>query len=94
MSQKAEPAELTVDDVPLPSRERPLLARFRAILMALPDGKLRTLDRLCADHQLNRDSISADIARFMPATLRVRHGHRNYYGNPKTIAAYRKKYQL
>jgi hypothetical protein len=78
------------DQVQDPLRQRPLLKRAITVCQAQSNGALITTRRLAALVGTTTGGFS-DIGRSIPAELCVQHGTRKYYGNPKTIAAYKQQ---
>ena len=68
------------------------LLRLEAACRARKNGELITLGNLAVHGRMSIFTAGVHVKN-MDQTLRVRQGAAFYYGNKKTIAAYRKKIQ-
>lgn len=80
--------KFTIDDAPPGVGSAALNAAIRFI-RALPNSKLVTATTIARETGYQLTYIST-FARLIPEELCARNGNKKIYGNPKTIAAWRK----
>ena len=74
-------------------KKNPTVQRISEFLHRQPDGKLFTAPAVAAAMKINFAYFCTQ--RYMlPETLAARHGHAKLYGNPKTVAAWKKAHPV
>lgn len=86
--------KFTIDDKdPEVLRKCPTHLRVEQFLAALADGKLITAVALANHVGLSHGTVMR-VGHLISRNLSVNRGNKKFYGNPKTIQAFKKHYQL
>lgn len=86
--------KFTIDDKPAVHSTKPSsVIKAEEALRNLPDGKLLTILRLSELTRLNHFTLERQSAFFDESLCALR-GRRKFYGNAKTVKAYKAAYQL
>lgn len=75
---------------PCTSTLSPAMRRVVNFVLNLPDGKLLTAKGLAEETGISRGRCSNYANEHVPPTHWIKDGSQKIYGNPKTLAAYKK----
>lgn len=86
--------KFTINSAPAPNHKKPPnLVRAEELMRKQKDGQLVTVSQLAGMLGLALKTVSQIVVCFDPH-LRTKYGRNMLYGNPKTIAAFRKQQKI